>query len=245
MGSSSRKTSYRLSSREARPARAAWPPERAVIGWSRSTVSPSSAATWAARSSRSAPPSSSHRSSAPAYASSAPAVPSVSASVAASSAACAPVTPVRRARKSRTVSPARRSGSCGRYPTEAPGGLNETLPSSTPCNPASVRSNVDFPAPLTPTSPTTSPGATTRSRSLKSIRSPCPAASPLTIIVALMRPRAYRPPIRARTPRGAAHACPGSWLRVADLAAGRQPGRIAGWRDRRGGHGPAVTVRWG
>ena len=49
-----------------------------------------------------------------AYVSSAPGAPAASASAAASIAASAGPTPVRRARKSRTVSPARRSRSCGR-----------------------------------------------------------------------------------------------------------------------------------
>ncbi len=48
-----------------------------------------------------------------------PGAPSTSAWVASSIARWASATPVRRARKSRTVSPGRRSGSCGRWPTVA------------------------------------------------------------------------------------------------------------------------------
>ena len=52
-----------------------------------------------------------------------------SASAAASIACCAAATPVRRARNAATVSPGRRSGSCGRCPTVAVGGLTATAPS--------------------------------------------------------------------------------------------------------------------
>src|SRR6195952_649929 len=67
----------------------------------------------------------------------------------------------------------------------ADGGLTEIEPDSAGNSPASVRSNVDLPAPFTPTRPTTSPGATTRSRSEKRIRAPWPAASPRATRVAL------------------------------------------------------------
>src|SRR5215212_4080651 len=67
----------------------------------------------------------------------------------------------------------------------AVGGERTTLPDSAGMSPASVRSNVDLPAPLTPTRPTTSPGATTRSRPEKRTRAPWPAASPRATRVAL------------------------------------------------------------
>ncbi len=187
VGSSRRKTSYRESSSEASPARAAWPPESAVMGRSRPTVSPSSAATCSARSSRSAPPRASQRSRASEYASSAPGAPATRASVASSMVLWASATPVRRARNSATVSPSRRSGSCGRWPTVAVGGESRSSPSSGRSSPASRRSREDLPAPLTPTRPITSPGATTRSSPAKSVRSPCPAARSLATRVAVIR----------------------------------------------------------
>ena len=72
VGSSSRKTSYRLSSSEARPARAACAAGQRGHRRSSRTASPRSATAWSARSSRSAPPRASQRSSASAYSSSAP-----------------------------------------------------------------------------------------------------------------------------------------------------------------------------
>ena len=111
--------SYRDNSSDARFARAACPPDSEVIGASSRTASPSEAATFAVRSSRSAPPRFIHRSNAKAYASPAPAASASksvvsSAAVAASSSAAAPATPVRRPMNASTLSPARRSGSCGR-----------------------------------------------------------------------------------------------------------------------------------
>ena len=86
---------------------------------------------------------------------------SVSASVAASSAACAAATPVRRARKAVSVSPGRRSGSCGSRPTVAVGGASgDACRSRAASAPASVASRVDLPAPLGPTTPIRLRGAT-------------------------------------------------------------------------------------
>ncbi len=186
VGSSRRKTSYRERRREARPARAAWPPERAVMGWSRPTARPRVAATSSARSSRSAPPRSSQRSRLSEYASSAPGVSSTSAWVASSRARWAAATPVRRARKSRTVSPSRRSGSCGRCPTVAVGGESRSSPCSGVSSPASRRSSVDLPAPLTPTRPITS-RRDDEVEPEKSEWSPWPAARSLATRVAVIR----------------------------------------------------------
>src|SRR5579862_9593064 len=189
VGSSSRKMSYRDNRSDARFARAACPPDSEVIGASSRTPSPSEAATFAVRSSKSAPPRFIHRSNASAYASSAPASPVSSAAVAVSSSAAAPTTPVRRPMNASTLSPARRSGSCGRYPTVAVAGFSDTDPASyaPSSSPASIRSNVDFPAPLAPTSPVTLPGDTTRSTPEKMARSACPADSPLAVSTAFTR----------------------------------------------------------
>src|SRR6185437_5338031 len=80
-------------------------------------------------------------------------------------------------------------GSCGRYPTVAIGGFSDTLPASRApsSSPASIRSSVDFPAPLAPTSPITLPGDTTRSAPEKMTRSACPADSPLAVSTAFTR----------------------------------------------------------
>ncbi len=99
VGSSSSSTSYRLSSSEASPARAACPPDSAVMAASARSPPPRAASAASARSGRSAPPSPSHRSRAWAYASSAPGPPAARAWAAASIASCAAATPVRRARK--------------------------------------------------------------------------------------------------------------------------------------------------
>src|ERR1022692_1690724 len=106
-------------------------------------------------------------------------------------ASSAAATPVRLARNCRTVSCGRRSGSCGRCPIVAPGGLTVTVPASADLRPASTPSRVDLPAPFTPTRPITSPGPTTTSRSEKRGRSPYATARPLTTSVALMRASAY------------------------------------------------------
>src|ERR1019366_8535107 len=95
----------------------------------------------------------------------------------------------RRAARARSGGP--RSGSCGRCPIVAPGGLTVPVPASADLRPASTPSRVDLPAPFTPTRPITSPGPTTTSRSEKRGRSPYATARPLTTSVALMRAPAY------------------------------------------------------
>src|SRR5580693_2644803 len=88
-----------------------------------------------------------------------------------------------------TLSPGRRSGSCGRYPTVAVAGFSDTDPASRApsSSPASIRSSVDFPAPLAPTSPITLAGDTTRSAPEKMTRSACPADSPWAVSTAFTR----------------------------------------------------------
>ena len=68
-------------------------------------------------------------------------------------------TPVRRARKSATVSSVRRSGSWGSSPTVAVGGATVTDPASGSASPARTRRRVDLPVPFGPTTPTRCPGA--------------------------------------------------------------------------------------
>ena len=95
------------------------------------------------------------------------------------------VAPVRRPMWSATVSPGRRSCSCGSQPTKASEGAVVTVPLSGATSPASRRSSVDLPAPLAPTTPTTSPGATVRSRCSKRVRWAWPPARSLATRVAL------------------------------------------------------------
>ena len=81
-------------------------------------------------------------------------------------AAAAP-TPVRRARKSATVSSVRRSGSWGSSPTVAVGGATVTDPASGSVSPARTRRSVDLPVPFGPTTPTRCPGASVQDTALR------------------------------------------------------------------------------
>jgi hypothetical protein len=90
--------------------------------------------------------------------------------VASSSSACAAATPVRRARNAVSVSPGRRSGSCGSRPTVAVRGATWTLPLSGASAPDSTCSSVDLPAPF----------GRRRRRGCPARRSGSPATAPAT-----------------------------------------------------------------